>query len=301
MNLQQLRSFLAVAEIEHVHRAAEKLGITQPALSRQIRALEAELDVTLFDRVRKRVKLNRAGRALYSEMKEIVDRAASLRAHARSLSQDAQVRLRICHSEAAAWLAIVPAVVRAFGHAEPRAELSVCCMDHSAQSNALATSSMDAAFRYACLEAQPGFERLDLIHEPLLLALPCAHRLASRARLTLRDLASEPFIWVSRDRNAPYYDMVMQACLARGLTPRIVQEASTQATLLSLVSMGAGVGFVLASARDRHLVEVQLKEVEDLDLTVPFSLMWKRENTSPLLLRFISFTDQYKDGEARRG
>lgn len=295
MNFQQLRSFLAVADLEHVHRAADQLGITQPALSRQIRALEAELDVVLFDRVRKRVKLSRAGRALYSEANDIVERAAFLRARARGLSADAQVRLRICHSEAAAWLAIVPAIVRAFGCAEPRAEFLVSCMDHPAQSDALATSSVDAAFRYACVNAQLGFEKLDLIHEPLVLALPRAHGLASRAHLILRDLVSEPFVWVSRDRNAPYHDMVMQACLARGLAPRIVQEASTQATLLSLVSMGAGVGFVLASARDRHLVEVHLREVDDLDLTVPFSLMWNQANASPLLRRFTVFTEQFNE------
>lgn len=294
MTFQQLRSFLAVAELEHVHWAADRLGMTQPALSRQIRALEAELQVLLFDRVRKRLKLSAAGSALIPEVERILSCAASLRDHAKSLSRGEQNTLRICPSEAAAWLAIVSTVVQAFGALEPRAELSISYMDYPTQLAALDAGAMDVAFAYACLNTQPGLEALPLGSESLLLALPRAHRLASKSSLRLRDLAAEPFVWVSRDRNAPYHDMVMQACLEGGLMPRVVQEASTQATLLSLVALGVGAGFVIESARSRGLVKVHFRQVQDLTLQVPFSLVWRPQNASAILHRFVKFTERYE-------
>jgi len=123
----------------------------------------------------------------------------------------------------------------------------------------------------------------------LVLATPKGHPLTKLKKLRLRDLGDAPFIWFPRRESPNYYDRLMHECYRGGLkTPHIVQEAVNEATILSLVSCRLGVAFVSGATRWRCPESVALLPVMDLDLPLPFALVWRKDNVSPLLARFVA-------------
>jgi len=287
MELRQLRYFVAVAESEHVRRAAEELRVAQPALSRQIRLLEAELAVPLFERSRQRLRLSPAGRELYADAKRILANVEEMKGHARNVSLGSAGRLRVCYSDAAAWSGPVPESIRAFRSIEPGVDLRLTPMEFPQQMAALEAGEEDVAFAYGLPEQREGFDACLASSEGLLLAVGKHHPLAHRQRLRLRDLRELPFVWIARTRNSAYHDSLLAACAEGGLVPRIVQTASSRATVLSLIAAGLGIGFVLRSVRHYQPGDIVFKEVEDLSLQAQLYLIWKRENTSHALRRFL--------------
>jgi DNA-binding transcriptional LysR family regulator len=123
----------------------------------------------------------------------------------------------------------------------------------------------------------------------LVLAVPKGHLLTKSKSLRLRDLTDADFVWFPRRQSPAYYDRLMQACSRGGLkAPRIVQEAADQATLLALVACRLGVAFVTDATRWRCPKEVVLRPIVDLQLPIAFSLVWRKDNASPLLARFVA-------------
>ena len=118
--------------------------------------------------------------------------------------------------------------------------------------------------------------------------MPKRHPLTKLKKLRLRDLVDTEFVWFPRWAAPAFYDQMMEACYRGGLkSPRIVQEGLNEATILSLVSTGLGVGWVLGSARWRSPATVVILTVADLNVTLRLALAWRRDNTSPLLVSFI--------------
>ena len=121
------------------------------------------------------------------------------------------------------------------------------------------------------------------------MAAPAAHPLAKIKHLRLRDMTDARFIWFPRRESAAFYDRLMYECVRGGLkSPRIVQEASNEATILALVAQGMGVGFVVETARWRCPDGVSILKVADLRLTLPLALVWRKDNLSPLLAKFVT-------------
>ena len=130
--------------------------------------------------------------------------------------------------------------------------------------------------------------------ERIVLALPQSHPLVKRKRVKLGDLKGEPFVWFPRAAAPLYYDRVLSACHAAGLTLNIVQEGNIDTTMLSLVAGGIGLSFTIKSAERRKPDSVVLKEVEDLRLTVELSAIWREENKVPALQKFIEIVRKAK-------
>jgi DNA-binding transcriptional LysR family regulator len=129
---------------------------------------------------------------------------------------------------------------------------------------------------------------LPVASHSLALAAPAAHPLSKVTKLRLRDMTEARFIWVPRRESAAFYDRLMYECFRGGLkSPLIVQEASNEATILTLVAQGMGVGFVVETARWRCPDDVAILKVTDLKLLLPLALVWRRDNLSPLLSRFV--------------
>ena len=123
----------------------------------------------------------------------------------------------------------------------------------------------------------------------LALAAPAAHSLSRLKNLRLRDMSEARFIWFPRRESAAFYDRLMYECFRGGLkSPRIVQEASNEATILTLVAQGMGVGFVVETARWRCPDGVAILNVADLKLSLPLALVWRKDNMSPLLSKFVT-------------
>jgi DNA-binding transcriptional LysR family regulator len=285
MELRHLRYFVAVAEELHFRRAAERLHVSQPPLSQQIRALEAELGVTLFERNRRRVELTAAGAALLGEAQAILAQVD----HAVDLTR------RVARGEAGA-LAVgfvgsamygrLPDVVRAFHAERPGVALRLREFPTGEALEALADGRIDVGVvRPAQVDA--GLE-IDVVQrEDVLAALPSGHRLAERESLALGDLGGEAFVLLAR-REAPGLFGALDAAMSElGVAPREVQEVSELRTVLGLVSAGVGVSLVPASVASGERSGVVFRPLTGRVPTVELALAWRAGDPSPSLAAFL--------------
>jgi DNA-binding transcriptional LysR family regulator len=276
------RSFTTVADELHYGRAAERLHITQPALSRQIRDLERVLGITLFDRTSRRVVLSRAGQAVLGQARRALaesDRAVRL---ARLAAHGDWGELAIAVLPAVA-LALLPAIIRAYRDAHPAIGVTISESFDDEQLAALTAGRFDAGFLRAAA-APPGLHLETLLTEPVLAGLPAGHRLARHHRIDLADLAGEPFVFFPRHRSVLAYDEFIASCRAAGFSPAIVQEASG-ISALGLVAAGLGVTVVAASYQALSLDGVRFVPVIGHQLTL--QVAWAAGNTNTALPGFL--------------
>jgi DNA-binding transcriptional LysR family regulator len=288
MELRHLRYFLAVGEEQHYARASRRLGVAQPALSRQIQDLEKEIGFKLFDRLPRGVKLNAAGKLFLADAKRILQEVGEATARAARVARGQSGTLRVGFAENASWHGVVPDSFRRFRQQQPDAELQVQPGASSEQLEAIRSGRLDAGFVNFMPKADPELDQLAVAVQHVELAVPKTDPLAKVKKLRLRDLTDAAFVWFPRKASPAFYDRLMHECYRGGLkSPRIVQEGLNEATILSLVSTGLGVGWVLGSARWRCPRTVAILPVLDLNMSVSLALAWRRDNTSPLLARFI--------------
>jgi DNA-binding transcriptional LysR family regulator len=191
--------------------------------------------------------------------------------------------------ESISWHGVVPDSFRRFRLRQPDAELELHPMLSAQQAEAVRSGNLDAGFIFSLIEPDRDFAHLLVAQYKLMLAAPQGHAVTRIKRLRLRDLRDAPFIWFHRWANPIYYDRIMQICLRGGLkAPRIVQHAIDHATVLSLVSCRLGIAFVSETARWQRPRGVALLTVVDLDFPLPFYLIWRKDNQSPLLRKFVA-------------
>ncbi len=288
MELRHLRYFLAVGEDQHYGRAAGRLGVAQPALSRQIQDLEKEIGFKLFDRMPRGVRLSAAGELFMADARRILQEVSEATARARRVARGQSGTLRIGFAENASWHGVVPNSFRRFREQQPDVDLQLQPAASLEQLDAIRSGRLDAGFVNFMPNADPGLDQLAVGTQQIELAVPKRHPLTRVKKLCLRDLTDAPFISFPRRANPAFYDRLMHECYRGGLkSPRIVQEGLNEATILSLVSTGLGVGWVLGSARWRCPQTVAILPVADFNMPVPLTLAWRRDNFSPLIGRFV--------------
>ena len=289
MELRHLRYFVAVGEEQHYGRAAKRLGIAQPALSRQIQDLEKELGFTLFDRLPRAVKLSAAGKLFLSDARRILLEVEEAKLRAERVATGKAGTLRIGFVEALSWHGVVPDSFRRFRHRQPDAELELHPMLSNQQMDAVRSGKLDAGFIFSLEVPEGDVAQLLVAKCRLMLAAPKGHALTRSKRVRLRDLCDVPLIWLHRWVNPVYYDRIMRACMQGGLqSPLIVQHAVDHASILSLVSCRLGAAFVSETARWQCPRGVTLLSVDDLEFPVPFYLIWRKDDQSALLQRFVT-------------
>jgi len=288
MELRHLRYFVAVGEDQHYGRASRRLGVAQPALSRQIKDLENEIGFKLFDRMPRGVRLSAAGELFMADARRILQEVGEATARAARVARGQSGTLRIGFAENASWHGVVPDSFRRFREQHPDVVLQLQPAASLEQLAAIRSGRLDAGFVNFMPKADADLDQLAVGRQQVELALPKRHPLTRLKKLRLRDLTDAPFIWFPRWASSAFYDRLMHECYLGGLkSPRIVQEGLNEATILSLVSTGLGVGWVLGSARWRCPRTVAVLPVVDLNMPVSLALAWRRDNTSPLLARFI--------------
>jgi DNA-binding transcriptional LysR family regulator len=284
---------VAVGEEQHYRRASRRLRVAQPALSRQIQELEEEVGFKLFDRLPRGVRLSAAGSLLLEDARRILQAVNEATARAARVARGHSGTLRVGFPENASWHGAVPDSFRRFRERQPDAELQLQPAASLEQVDAIRSGHLDAGFVNFMPDVDPDLDQLPVAVQHIELAAPKRHPLVKLKKLSLRDLMDASFIWFPRRASPALYDRLMHECYRGGLTsPRIVQEGLNEATILSLVSTGLGVGWVLGSARWRCPETVTILPVVDLNVPLTLVLAWRRDNTSPLLARFI--------GEVRR-
>jgi DNA-binding transcriptional LysR family regulator len=288
MELRHLRYFVGVGEEQHFGRAAERLHIAQPALSRQIQDLEKEIGFPLFDRLPRGVKLSAAGKLFLEDARRILGDVQEATRRAERVASGKAGTLRVGFVESISWHGIVPESFRRFRRIRPDAELTPVPMLSLAQVEAIRSGRLDAGFVVSLGTLGKELDQRPVARHGLVLAAPKGHHLARQAKLRLRDLNDLPFICFPRRANPAAYDRLMDACFRGGFKSlRIVQEADDHATILSLVACRLGIALVSDSAKWQCPRGVALLPVLDLKVSVPFSLVWRKDNRSPLLQRFL--------------
>jgi len=182
-----------------------------------------------------------------------------------------------------------PDSFRRFRERQPDAELQLHPDASLAQLEAIRSGRLDAGFVNFMPQSDPELDQLLVATQHVELAAPKRHPLTRLKKVRLRDLTDAPFIWFPRLANPAFYDQMMRECYRGGLkSPRIVQEAVNEPTVLSLVSTGMGVGWVLATAHWRCPESVEILPVVDLNMPLTLALVWRKDTTSPLFANFIA-------------
>lgn len=289
MELRHLRYFVQVAAEQHYGRAAERLRIAQPALSRQIQDLEAEIGFKLFDRLSRGVKISAAGKSFLADALRILHEVDEAAVRAKRVAAGQSGTLRVGFVESVSWHGVVPDSFREFRERQPDAELQLKPSSSQEQTDAVHSGRLDAGFVFTIAQIGRELAQLPVASLNLMLAVPKGHPLIKLKKVRLRDLNDADFVWFPRRESPAYYDRLMHECFRGGLkSPHVVQEAVNEATILSLVSCRLGVAFVSSATRWRCPASVEVLPVTDLTLPLPLALIWRKDNVSPLLARFVS-------------
>jgi len=296
MELRHLRYFLAVGEEQHYGRAARRLRVAQPALSRQIQDLEEELGFKLFERLPRGVQLSAAGQLFLGDARRILQQVNEAAARAARVARGQSGTLRVGFTESASWRGVVPESFRRFREMHPHAELQLQPSPSLVQLEAIRSGRLDAGFAFNTPKADPELDGRPVAIQHIELAAPTGHPLTKLKQVRLRDLASASFVWFPRREAPALYDRMMRECFRGGLkSPNVVQEGKDEATILSLVATGLGVGWVLSTARWRRPKSVVILSVVDLDVPQELSLAWRKDNKSPLLASFVADLQRLPD------
>ena len=277
------------------------MNIAQTALSTQIQDLEAELGFKLFDRLPRGVKLSAAGRLFLEDVRRILQQVSEAAARAARVARGQSGTLRVGFTENASWRGVVPESLRRFRERQPDAELQLAPATSLEQIEGLRSGRLDAGFVFNMPKTDVELDHIPVALQHVELAVPKGHPLIKLKKLQLRDLAEASFVWFPRREAPAFYDRLMHECFRGGLkSPRIVQEGLNESTILSLVSHGMGVGWVNGTARWRCPEGVVIMSVVDLDMPLPLALVWRRDNTAPLLANFVSDVQRLADVSAAK-
>jgi DNA-binding transcriptional LysR family regulator len=286
IDFRRLRQFVAVAETGNFHSASRRLNLAQPAISRQVKSLEADLGVELFIRHAKGVQLTQAGRCLMEGARKIFADLEQLTAATRRAGSGQVGCLRVAFSEIGSGNGIIPRAISAFQAAEPAVDLDLTTMDSANQILALRLQEIDAGFTYLAPPNDAELDSLNIESGPMLLAIPKAHRLAHREKITVDLVKGETIVCVSDKVNGRLARALSSTLKAQSVTLKLL-TATSGAEVVSLVSAGIGLGLV-GPAMTWHLPEdIIAVPLVELDMVVNVALAWRRDNVSGPLSGFI--------------
>ncbi|TCP40761.1 LysR family transcriptional regulator [Tamaricihabitans halophyticus] len=280
MELRHLRYFLAVAEELSFSRAARMLHMAQPPLSQQIRKLERDLDVTLFDRNSRSVRLTTAGEALLAEAKPLLERSDAMRSHVASAGRGESGFLSL-GCVPAGFAGLVASIVRPFTDRYPDVRLTLRELNTRAQYDALETGELDIGLVRTGIES-PRLSTYAFYTERLFVTLPSGHPLAKHDLVRLADLAEERFIFFSRDVGKWHFDQIIAICQDAGFSPRIRYQCDSILTQLGMVASGLGITLVTELTTYLWLPGVVYRQVADVGATIPLMAVWSGRHDNPV-------------------
>jgi len=287
-DLWQLRYFVAVAEHLHFGRAAAALHISQPPLSRAIRALEERVGVRLFARSRRRVELTPEGTRLLGEARRVLGQLERTVQEVRGMARGEEGRLRIGFVSLADY-GVLPELLKSFKSTRPGIALALREMLSPEQAAALAAGELDFGFLLPPVSGAEALEHIVVQRERFVAALPVRHRLATaKGKLAVSALAGEPFVMVPRDIAPGLYDIVTGLAARAGISFNVAQEAIQMQTVVSLVSSGLGAAIVPGSIANLGRRGVVYRELADPHPKLDLWLAWPRSDLSIAARDFLA-------------
>lgn len=292
LELRHYRSFIAVAEELHFGRAALRLNLAQPALTRQVQAIEAHLGVRLLSRSQRRVALTEAGSLLLQRARALLVAAAEAERDARraATGELGQLTIGFVHS---ATYGLLPDLLQQFRQSFPAVELQLREMRSPEQVIAIARDAIDVGLiRPTPLPAEVAVT--EVLKEQFVIALSAAHPLASHRSLSLRGLSDQPFVMFSERESPMFHSATVAMCAGSGFRPRVAQEATHVHTVLSLVGCGFGIAIVPEVARRIVGSNVVYAEIEDDKPSIQILIAWSRFRTTPTSQAFRAIAGNYR-------
>jgi len=292
MQLKRLRYFLAVADSLHFSRAAAQLGIAQPPLSQQIKKLEEELGVALFERDRQSVHLTDAGRQFVTEARAVLDRLETAYSVVREAGDGEFGKLEVGVIGTATYGSCV-ALVAAYRRAHPGVDVNVHMWTNSVQREALLARQLDVGFMRP-FSGDPQIEQIEVERHRLAVAVPSSHPLRRTGAIDVHELAGEGFVLFERDQAAELHDMVIGVCTNAGFSPQVVAYADEIHAVIALVAAGMGVSIVpdvMAHGKRPGVVYRPLRTAPAV--TIPLILAHRKDDHRILVERFVAFTKDY--------
>ncbi len=284
MELRHLRYFQAVARHLNFTRAADQLHVAQPALSRQIMALEDELGARLFDRNRQRVQLTDAGRTFFTHVEKVLAEVEMARAAVHGVAGGDGGELIIGND----WrisVGVVPDAIAEFHRQCPQAEVTLRELATHEQSAALHAHKIHIGFLPRVFIARHAeFEQLTILKSELIVVVPATHRHAGRRKVRIAELADETWLQAGSPEHS-YRDSVTQICRLAGFSPIFGKPVESISTMLSVIASGAGIGLMprfLLGNRQRSLRFLRT-DCDPLEMNA----VWRRDDGSLLRRRFV--------------
>jgi len=285
MELRHLHAFATVAEEGHFGKAAERLGISQPPLSRQIQQLEATLGVKLLHRTSRSVSLTQAGKSYLDAIRPHLDGLARAAAAVRSNGNELTGRVRAGFVSNLAYR-FMPDLLAALGKVAPGIGVELSELPTPEQLRALRERRIDIGMAILPVD-DPALKMRLLFRETVVAMLPASHPLASAEDLPLSALKNDRFVVCPRYRSVGYHETIVNFCRAAGFEPRISHEASSTTMVTELVATGLGVALAPESAVSRDHRDIVYKTVSEGKLLLEIAAIWPEEAMNPALRTFI--------------
>lgn len=292
--LSQLRCFVAVAEELHFGRAAARLHMSQPPLSRQIQLLEHAVGALLLERSSRSVRLTAAGRVFLRDASSLLRQAEQAALHAARVARGTAGRVVIGHTAVTGY-GLIPGLLSAATRALPDIEIVLREMVSTDQMQAMAENTIDLAF------ARPvaGGESLQwhpAWREPMQLALPASHPLAARTRVGLGDLQHQPLVMYSAKEGRYFHDKITSLFTTTGVQPEFVHHIGQTHTIMALVRAGIGLAIVPASAEQLRFENVVFRPLWRSDVFAEVYLAWRPDNGNPAQETVRAFSIEHLAG-----
>lgn len=290
MELRHLRYFVAVAEEQSVTRAAERLGINQPPLSQQIRDLERELGVDLFERTPRSVRLNAAGEIFLRDARAILHDAGEAVTRVKRAARGEQGRVVVGYTSSAALHHLVPSKLRLFRENYPHVVVDVHEDATEALFRAVQAEKIDVAFVRAPATSLLPLKARTISEEPVVVAVPRGHKLSEAATpIALQQLANEDFILYQSQHGPGIIDLLSSACQRAGFTPRAVARVPRLLSAAALVAAGQGLTILPAALEALHRESVVYRPLcFSSAFTIPLTMIWRETAPHTPLGNFVA-------------
>ncbi|ETA52500.1 MULTISPECIES: LysR substrate-binding domain-containing protein [Roseobacteraceae] len=289
IDLRKMEQFVAVAEECHFHRAAQRLGMSQPPLTVAIRRLEEDLGVDLIERGGNRMLgLTAAGQAFLHEARETLRQAGHAIATARETAAGRTGLIRLGYVGSALY-GRLPDTIRTFRRARPNVRLELHEATTAAQIAGLRDGTLDAGIVIPPIAGAAGIELHDFDQDRLCIALSLGHHLAGKDDLCVADIADEDFVLWPMVEGRGFHLQVIRLCTDAGFVPRVTQEAHGMHAVLSLVAVGAGVSVVPESMRQFRPDQITYRPIAEAGADFPLCLALHKPGPATVAFKEIAF------------
>lgn len=283
--IRHLPYFAVVAEEEHFQRAADRLNITQSALSRRIQLLEEELGVLLFERLARGVRLTAAGESFHRDVRKVQADLEAAKERARGIMTGLSGQITVAVNPSGVNNPVVRRVFAALRERHPDIQVHMKMIYSEEQIGALHENAVDVGILYKFSE-EKGLTYAPMDIDRLVLAMPADHPLATKPSLRLEDLRDMPFIWPTRAHSPRLFDQLIGVFQSRGFSPSIGVEVHSTESVLAIVAMGQSVGFITPNLASMAPPTVTIRTIADFSIDLPICAAWRTDSRQPFLAQF---------------